>query len=131
VKENIIAHNETGKLVFELWEKCDLAVFGVGMIENGTLLSPKLVSSGEMDELKKLNAIGDILGHCFTAEGEFIQSELEDRLVSIPIELLKRIKARRAAVVGEEKIPAILGALKTGLINEIFTDRHTASLLCK
>jgi deoxyribonucleoside regulator len=128
-KETFFHNIDTGKRIYELWKICDIAVFSVGAIEKGTLLSPSLVTSDEMVELKNLKAIGDILGHCFTAEGEFLSSDLENRLVSIPIELLKKAKTRRAVVVGEYKAEALRGALLTGVINELVTDDVTASTL--
>ncbi len=128
-RDSFFQNTDTGKMIYQLWEKCDKALFGVGTIEKGTLLSPQLVGSEEIEELKKLGAIGDILGHCFNADGEFIQSKLEDRLVAIPIELLLKIKERRAIAFGQYKVPALLGALRSGVVNELFTDDSTAAHL--
>jgi DNA-binding transcriptional regulator LsrR (DeoR family) len=116
-------------MIYELWQRCDRAIFGVGAIENGTLLSPKLVSEEELEALKELNAVGDVLGHCFDDEGNFINSELEDRLVSIPIELFMKIPDRRAVALGGYKVPALRGALRSGIITELFTDEETAQAL--
>ncbi|MCF7943273.1 MAG: hypothetical protein K9L21_02445 [Spirochaetia bacterium] len=120
---------ETGKVVFDLWSKCDMAIFGVGAIESGTLLSPSLVKSSERDYLKTMHSIGDILGHCFTIDGKFVSSALEDRLVSIPIEILMKIPRRLAVVLGTYKVKAIIGSLKSGTINELITDDITAAEL--
>lgn len=128
-RESFFQNTDTGKMIYELWEKCDKAIFGVGAIEKGTLLSPQLVGIEEIETLKARRAIGDILGHCFNDNGDFIPSELENRLVAIPIELLRTIKERRAIAVGEYKANALTGALRTGIINELFTDDFTASLL--
>ncbi len=128
-RDSFFQNTDTGKMIYDLWEKCDKAIFGVGTIEKGTLLSPQLVGSDEIADLKKLKAIGDILGHCFNAEGQFVKSGLEDRLVSIPIELLLKINERRAIAIGQYKVAALLGALRSGVINELFTDDFTASHL--
>jgi DNA-binding transcriptional regulator LsrR (DeoR family) len=128
-KESFFRNAETGKLIYKHWQQCNLSLFSVGAIENGTLLSPSLVTSDEMNELKKLNAVGDILGHCFTIDGEFIASNLEDRLISIPIDVLRRCETRRAVVVGTYKAEALCGALRTGVINELVTNDITANAL--
>jgi len=128
-KESFFRYGETGKLVSTLWEQCDLTIFSVGAIKNGTFLSPSLVTEEEMAELKKLHAVGDILGHCFTIDGEFIPTRLEDRLISIPIDLLGNCRTRRAVVVGNYKADALKGALRTGVINELITDDITALTL--
>jgi deoxyribonucleoside regulator len=128
-KESYFRNGKTGKMVAKLWKQCDLAIFSVGAIENGTFLSPSLVTAEEMIELKQLHAVGDILGHCFSIDGEFIQSSLEDRLISIPIDLLRKCRTRRAVVVGNFKADALKGALRTGVINELITDDITAEAL--
>ncbi len=128
-RDSFFQNTDTGKIIREQWERCDMAIFGVGSIEKGTLLSPKLVGTEEIEALKKLRAVGDILGHCFDEKGRFVTSELEDRLVSIPVELLMKIAHRRAVAIGEYKSPALLGALQTGVVNEFFTDHRTASAL--
>lgn len=128
-KESFFRNVETGKLISKLWKKCDLSIFSVGAIENGTLLSPSLVTATEMVELKKLKAVGDILGHCFTVDGEFVDSNLESRLISIPIDILRKCETRRAVVVGNYKADALKGALRTGVITELVTDDITANAL--
>lgn len=128
-RDSFFSNTDTGRMIYELWKKCDIAIFGVGTIENGTLLSPQLVGADEIKILKNLKAIGDILGHCFDAEGNFVPSGLEERLVAIPIDLLMNIKVRRAIAVGRSKVAALFGALKSGIINELITDDSTARAL--
>ena len=53
-RDSFFQNTDTGKMIYDLWEKCDKAVFGVGTIEKGTLLSPQLVGSDEIEDLKKL-----------------------------------------------------------------------------
>jgi DNA-binding transcriptional regulator LsrR (DeoR family) len=131
-RDSFFQNTDTGKMIYKLWEKCDKAIFGIGTIEKGTLLSPELVGSEELETLKASSAIGDVLGHCFDAEGNFITTGLEDRLVAIPIDLLRNIPLRRAVALGQFKVAALLGALKSGTINELFTDDCTvADLLAK
>jgi len=124
-----IYNSAMGHQIRNMWEKCKQALFGVGAIEKGTLLSPKLVSAEELQELKKLGAVGDILGHCFDRNGNFINTDLEERLVSIPVNMLKNIQERVAIAGGEYKVQAIRGVLRSGLITTLVTDEITAKKL--
>ncbi len=128
-RDSFFQNTEIGQMIYRLWKKCDRAIFGIGAIEKGTLLSPKLVNNDELQSLKEQSAVGDVLGHCFDAKGNFIDSNLEDRLVSIPIELLMNIPDRRAIALGDYKVPALRGALRAGIITELFTDEETAQAL--
>lgn len=129
MRNSIIYNTSMGGQIREMWGKCNEAVFGIGTIEKGTLLSPKLVAIEELEKLKQSGAIGDILGHCFDQNGTFINSDLERRLVSIPIDTLKKIPKRVSVVGGEEKARAIRGALRSGIITTLITDDETAALL--
>lgn len=104
----------------------DMAIFGIGAIEKGTLLSPDLIKPEEFKELKEKKAVGDILGHCFDEKGNFISSNLENRLVSVPINRLKKFKKRIALVGGDYKRIAVNGALLSGVINILVINEKLA-----
>ena len=123
IKDRIIVTSGIDKLILG---KDDLAIFGIGLIGKGTLLGPRLVNEEEFVELKQLNAVGDICGHCFNEKGIFIESKLEDRLVSISIEQLRKFGNRVAIAGGIKKAIAIKGALLSGIITTLVIDEETA-----
>jgi deoxyribonucleoside regulator len=129
LRDSLLYNTSMGQQIMETWKICNKALFGIGAIEKGTLLSPKLVEPGEIERIKKEGAIGDILGHCFNEKGEFVQTDLEDRLVSIPVSMLRGIDERVAVAGGEFKVRAIQGALRSGIVTDLVTDEKTASLL--
>ena len=126
LRNSIIYKSSMGQQIRSMWEKCKQALFGIGAIEKGTLLSPKLISSEELQKLKQLGAVGDILGHCFDQDGNFIHTNLEERLVSIPVNMLKNIQDRVVIAGGEYKVQAIRGLLRSGLITILVTDETAA-----
>ena len=131
LRDTLLYHTAMGQRVLELWQQCHIALFGVGAIERGTLLSPDLVSTDELKNLKQTGAIGDILGHCFDDKGNFIATELEDRLISIPLSLLRSIQDRVAVAGGEYKVNAIRATLRSGIVTTLVTDDCTGELLLK
>jgi deoxyribonucleoside regulator len=126
-----IFHSSMGKKILKMWEACTEALFGIGAIEKGTLLSPELVLDEEFKTLRELGAIGDVLGYCFDLQGNFITTKLEKRLVSIPLKMLMKIPKRVALSVGVDKVNTTHGALMTGIITTFITDEDTAKLLLK
>jgi DNA-binding transcriptional regulator LsrR (DeoR family) len=126
-----IFHSSMGKKILKMWDTCTDALFGIGAIEKGTFLSPELVQDEEFKTLKQLGAIGDVLGYCFDIQGKFIKTKLEDRLVSIPMNMLMKIPRRVALSVGVDKVTTTHGALMTGVITTFITDENTAKLVLK
>ena len=59
--------------------------------------------------------------------GEFV--ELYENKLCATWQNLKNAKQTVAVACGEEKIEAIIGALKTGVIDTIITDEYTAKKL--
>jgi DNA-binding transcriptional regulator LsrR (DeoR family) len=128
-RRHLLFDTPMGSETETLWKRCTKAVFGVGSIESGTLLSETLVGPAELERVRKQGAVGDILGHCLDKEGRFVQTDLEDRLVSIPIASLKQIGERTAVAGGAHKVGAIRAALRSGMVTTLITDEKTASLL--
>jgi DNA-binding transcriptional regulator LsrR (DeoR family) len=125
LKDSIVYKTKMGQQVRERWDKCDMALFGVGPIETGTLRTLHMLSDGDIDRLKARGVVGDFLGHFFDGEGKFVETEFEARLVSIPLETLRNIPMKVALAGGEEKARALAGALKTGMIDTLVTDEVT------
>jgi deoxyribonucleoside regulator len=116
------------KAVTEMWRKIDIAVVSVGAPPvsrefDGSRVLVSRNKSAAPDALP----IGDICARYFDVRGRFIEDELYNRIIGIPVESLRRIKKVLCIVGGLEKAYSLLGALKTGLITILVTDERTAS----
>jgi DNA-binding transcriptional regulator LsrR (DeoR family) len=125
LRDSIVYKSKMGQQVREQWDGCDMALFGVGPIETGTLHSLQMITNEEVDRVKEKGVIGDFLGHFFNSEGEFVETEFEARLVSIPLDTLSKIPKKVALAGGEDKVATLCGALKTGMIDTLVTDEST------
>jgi len=126
LRDEILSNDSMGVKIKQLWENCDYAIFGIGTTETGTLHSLDLIKPEELLKIKQSVGIGDILGHCFDINGNFINTSLEERLLSVPIEILKKIKERIVIAGGEDKYLAIKGALNSGIVTTLVTDENAA-----
>jgi len=125
IRDSIVHNSKMGQQVKERWDRCDEALFGVGPINTGTLFSEHMLTDDEVEKLKEKGIIGNFLGHFFDKEGNFVETEMEERLVSIPIATLEKIPRKVALAGGEAKAEALRGALKTGMIDTLVTDEVT------
>jgi len=76
--------------------------------------------------LKQQGAIGDIAGHIFNMAGQLQPCAYNERLIGITLAELGQIATTIAVAVGREKGRAMLGALRTGVIDVLCTDDRAA-----
>ena len=113
------------------FDRITMALVGIGSITPSPILreSGNIFSDEELNLLREKKAVGDISLRYFDAEGNPIESSLNDRLVSVELEQLKRVERVIGMAGGTRKFPAIRGALRGGLINILITDTCTAERL--
>lgn len=115
----------------DMFHHLDIAFVGIGapnpnsvLIRDGSILSCK-----ELDSLLQKGMVGDIALRFFDAQGQPVQSEIDQRVIGISFEQLKRVPRVVGIAGGLEKYQAILGALRGNLINVLITDSRTAEKL--
>jgi len=116
-----------------LFDSLDIALVGIGSMEPSRMISVSgnAFSREERAELQKLGAVGDICFRFFNAEGEPVKSPLMKRVIGIDLVKLRTCKRVVGVAGGPQKIQAILGALRGGLIDVLITDHRTATTLAE
>jgi DNA-binding transcriptional regulator LsrR (DeoR family) len=104
----------------------ELALVGIGTLdESAPLIRFGHISRQDRERLLAAGAVGDMCTRFFTPEGEPVHV-LDDRLIAIEWDELKRIPLVVAMAAGVDKRNAILGALRSGCMNVLVTDELTA-----
>jgi DNA-binding transcriptional regulator LsrR (DeoR family) len=110
------------RAVLDLWERLDVALFGIGGRSWGVgSLGPDVVRSLDDDE-----AVGEILIAPFDVQGRFVCPALRDRALAFDARELGRVPTSIGVGSGERKIRPILGALRSGVVRTLVTDVATA-----
>ncbi len=106
----------------DLWNKIDLAVVGIG---NCGILERFKENFGSQpgDE----EAVGDVATHFFTEDGVLL--DLYKNALCATAANIKNAQTTVAVACGDDKVSAIAGALRTGLIDVLITDEYTAARL--
>ena len=117
--------------VIELFDEVTLAFVGIGAIEPSPLLasSGNVFSPEELGVLRQHGAVGDVLARFFDNQGRPIDTPLNNRVIGMGLDQLKRVRRSVGVAGGRRKLEAIRGALLGGLINVLITDRFTAEAL--
>jgi DNA-binding transcriptional regulator LsrR (DeoR family) len=115
--------------VFELGVESTLRFVGIGAInDDASILSTGLVERDEFEEARRHGAVGELLGHLFSARGDLIDSGVSARALSMSAsDIAKRPTVAIAG--GGSKIDAIRGVLDSGLLSGLVTDEKTARAL--
>jgi len=113
---------------FQMMKQMDMALVGIGGAYPTT---SSLIRMGGLDEdvLQELydqEAVGEICGSFFTLEGKLCSSNVLERMIVVPFDVLRSVPLVIAVAAGEEKARAIVGALRTGAINVLVTDELCA-----
>ena len=104
----------------------ELAIVGIGAVDKAApLVRYGHIDEASMQRLLAAGAVGDVSTRFFTAQGERVDV-IDDRLIAIEWEELSRIPRVVGVAAGPDKVEAILGALRAGLINTLVTDEQTA-----
>lgn len=115
----------------DLFGRLSLAIVGIGAVEPSELLarSGNVFSKQEMSMLHEAGAVGEISFRFYDAEGRPVVTPLNDRVIGITMEELDRTDRVIALAGGASKTAAIAGALRTGVIDVLVTDKFTAARL--
>jgi DNA-binding transcriptional regulator LsrR (DeoR family) len=104
---------------------------GIGSLQPSPLLkdSGNVVSQGEMELLRTSGAVGDVCLRFFDAAGALVESSLNDRVLGISVDDLRRVPRKVGIAGGARKHEAIRAAARGGWIDVLITDVATAEYL--
>jgi DNA-binding transcriptional regulator LsrR (DeoR family) len=114
-----------------LFRSVSFALVGIGTVEPSRMLaaSGNVFAPEELKLLSKKGAVGDICLRFFDVDGVPVISPLNDRVIGMELDDLKRAARVVAVAGGRRKVPAIRGALAGRWVNVLITDRGTAEQL--
>lgn len=115
--------------VFDLHRKIDLALVGIGSLESSMFIDPGIIAETELEVLRGAAAVGEVCGRFFGNGGLECETELKDRVVSVPLPTLREIPQAVGIAVGVDRARPIVAALRGGFINSLVTDEQTAEAI--
>ncbi|MCZ8377821.1 MarR family transcriptional regulator [Mycobacterium sp. CPCC 205372] len=114
----------------EAGRRADVMLFGVGAVSTSTtLFEGSFLDTRMLDELISMGAVGEIGGRFFDADGRPVDSELQARAVSVPLEDVRACKKTLLISSGAGKHQATLAALRGGLAKLLVCDIDCARWL--
>lgn len=123
---DILLSSEFNQTLIKYWKHTDIAFVGIGSLKASNsrwhfYYGDKIFKNVELNHIT-----GDVCAHYFDKQGQHIPSSLDDLLISISIEDLKKIPYRIGVAESIDKAEAIKAAMLGNYINVLITTSETA-----
>ena len=116
------------KEVLDIGRRANVILISIGEAsESASLFKMGYLSQADLRRLIGKGAVGDILCRYFDANGRFIEDDVHDRVIGIPMDVFgDNSKLIIGVAGGSAKVMAIRAALVKKYINVLITDEDTA-----
>ncbi|HEX7940401.1 MAG TPA: sugar-binding transcriptional regulator [Gemmatimonadaceae bacterium] len=114
------------------FDRLDTVYVGIGGIDTNPVLNDgHSFPTGTLESLVQAGAVGDIALRFFDAQGGVVKTALDELILGITTEQLRRVPRVVAVAGGPGKVDAIHAALKADIVNVLITDQDTAEELAR
>lgn len=119
--------NEFNQELLNIWGNLDVAITGIGsVLLNKDKAWQEFYGESIVNTIKKQEIVGDVVSRFYNIEGDHIENELDERLIGITIDKLRKCPYRIGVAESTTKVPAIIGALKGRYVNILVTTEESA-----
>ena len=127
-RDLFLAHEHI-RAVWELFASLQLALVGIGTLQESVFVSRGVITAAERERLRAAGAVGEICGRFFDAAGRECDDAYRERVISIELDTLRRCPEVVAATNGAGRAEALRAALAGRLITTLVIDDGGAKAL--
>lgn len=127
-RNSLLAEPAIGRVLADA-AKADIAIVGIGSVHHGStaaIIDAMEFTPEEAARFESSPIVGDACTRFFDAGGRLVPSPADGRVVSIDLEALKSIPTVVAIAEGTQKVRAVQGALRGGLVDVLVVDDDLA-----
>lgn len=84
------------------------------------------LDDSDLENIRGQGVVGEVIGAYFSQEGKVLPLEINERIIGLSYEDLTNIPIRVGVSWGVQKASANIGAARSGVVNVLVTDEHTA-----
>lgn len=118
--------------VLDAAKAADVAIVGLGAVGRGassSIIQSMRLSAEEQRAFLDAGAVGDCCTRFFDAEGEPVDAVVNDRVIAVELEDLRRIPLVVGVAAGAGKLDGTHGALEGGFLDVLVVDAELARAL--
>ena len=131
ILEAMLSRDPHAREALRLLDDLDLALLGIGPCEVVGPLRPgdNYFTQEQFDEAGRAGAVGQVCLRFLDADGGPVRTALDDVVVGVTLDQIRRARTRWAVSGGKDKYPILRAALVGGWIDHLVTDAATAAHL--
>lgn len=128
VGRNALLQERTIQETLRRAEKVNIALVGIGTTDSElySLLRAGYVDEKGLEKIRAAGAVGDICAQHYSASGEWLDIEINRRVIGISLDMLSKINTVIGVAGGSKKTTTILAALRGQYVNVLITDDQAA-----
>jgi len=130
-RDVMLDHDSHARETLAMLDRVDEALVGIGTCDVDAPIRPgeNFFTLEQMQLARDLGAVGQVNLRFIDADGNAIQSELDELVIGVSLEQLRACQRSIAVAGGPSKYAAIRGSLAGGWVNTLVTDVRTAQHL--
>lgn len=117
------------RATIEQFDRVGIAMVAIGAWAEELSTVWALAESADRRRAAKAGAVGEIGGRLFGAGGEAIHTELDDRVLGVTLDQLRKTPEVIGLIYGARRAEAASAALRGGLVSTVVTDTSLARAL--
>lgn len=129
---DLFMQSSSMKQICQLWKSINLAILSVGPPPISEEFDGSPVSEPHSERWvgadKQISLpVGNLSARYFDIDGQYVENDIQRRIIGIPFEYMKRIPKVIAIAAGMERVHSVVGALRTGIVKTLVIDELTAT----
>lgn len=108
--------------VWTMFPTLDMTFVGVGTLEDSVFAERQVLTTADLEALRRLGAVGEICGRFFDRQGRECASDLRDRVIGVELETLRERSDVVAVSAGASRAAAIGAAMAGGIVDALVID---------
>lgn len=128
VGSEVIKKDRYISMVLEMAQDSDYTLVGIGNTKTSQLIDMKYITREDFRRITESRAEGEIMGRYFSIEGKQVPVGIEERIISVQFPMQCPVIGIAG---GMDKDKAIVSALRSGWLQGLVTDEHTAQGILK
>ena len=131
IREGLLQQDPHAREALRLLDSLDLALVSIGPCEVVGPLQPgdNYFTQEQFDEAARSGAVGQVCLRFLDADGAPVRTALDDLVIGVTLEQVRRARARLAVAGGKDKYAVLRAALVGGWVDHLVTDTATAGHL--